>query len=199
MVSGPPDPPGAVPYGTVPAAFYLKGEEPVQTGCSRLDWLLLYDWWDWPCGLGLCKSWESCSLGENIADKFMVLFQPSFLPGSHRVTVKDKSMWVLPIFTFKDRRILERSPIICQDHGKSLEYRAGPREVYRKSKTSVTAALESDSMRKRSIKEQLRKKSVRRIGELLPPAPSTTSIFTTERSGWSAMYCSKSRYVRPIR
>ena len=104
MVSGPPDPPGAVPYGTAPAALYLKGEEPVQTGCSRLDWLLLYDWWDWPCGLGLCKSWESCSLGENIADKFMVLFQPFFLPGSHRVTVKDKSMWVPPIFTFKGRQ-----------------------------------------------------------------------------------------------
>ena len=77
---------------------------------------------------------------------------------------------------------------------KSLEYRAGPRKVYRKAKTSVTATLESDSMRKRSIKEQqLRKKRVRRTGELLPPAPSTTSISTTEQSGWAAMYCSKSR------
>ena len=32
-------------------------------------------------------------------------------------------------------------------------------------------------------KEQLRKKRVRRTGELLPPAPSTTSISTMEQSG----------------
>ena len=38
--------------------------------------------------------------------------------GCHRVTVKDKSMGTLSIFTFKDRRILERSSIICQDHGR---------------------------------------------------------------------------------
>ncbi|MCQ5203911.1 hypothetical protein, partial [Mordavella massiliensis] len=59
----------------------------------------------------------------------------------------------------------------------------GPREAYRKSKTSLTEALQSLSMRKRSIKEQLRKKRVRRTGELLPPAPSTTSISTMEQSG----------------
>ena len=32
----------------------------------------------------------------------------------------------------------------------------------------------------------------------MPPAPSTTSNSTIEQSRWAAMYCSKSRYVRPI-
>ena len=89
----------------------------------------------------------------------------------------------MAIISFKDGRIFKRGTIIRQDHGKSLEYRAGPREAYRKSKTSLTEALQSLSMRKRSIKEQLRKKKVRRTGELLPPAPSTTSISTMEQSG----------------
>lgn len=70
------------------------------------------------CGLGLRKTGKRLTFRKNIADEFMVFFQSAFLPGGHRITVKDKGMASVAVLTFKDGRIFKRGSIIGQDHGK---------------------------------------------------------------------------------
>lgn len=85
-------------------------------------------------GLCLCQPGERIPFGKNIADKFMVLFQPSLLPGGHRIAVKDKGMRAQAIFSFKNRRIFKRRTIICQNHGKEPGISAGSQGVIQEIK-----------------------------------------------------------------